>query len=48
MLDVDWSECCIVVSLNPKLTEGYESTEQEGRKKSRKGKKGRQAKVHVC
>jgi len=45
MLDVDWSEFCIVVSLNPKLVEGYECAEKEGRKKSRRGKKGRQTMV---
>ena len=47
MLDVNLSESYIIVSLNPKLTEGYDPTEQEqGRRKgSRRGKKRKQTMV---
>ena len=46
MLDVNLSESCIIVSLNPKLTEGYDATEREGRRKSsRRGKKTKQTMV---
>ena len=46
MLDVNLSESFIIVSLNPKLTEGYDATEREGRRKSsRRGKKTKQTMV---
>ena len=38
MLDVNWSESCIIVSLNPKLTEGHDATEQKV-KSSKRGKR---------
>ena len=41
MLDVNWSESCIIVSLNTKLTEGHDAIEQEGRRKSSKRRKRR-------
>ena len=47
MLDVNLSESYIIVSLNPKLTDGYDPTEQEQgrRKSSRRGKKRKQTMV---
>lgn len=46
MLDVNWSESCIIVSLNPKLTEGHDAIEQEGkRKSSKRGKRRKQTLV---
>ena len=44
MLDVNWSESCIIVSLNPKLTEGHDATEQKG-KSSKRGKRRKQTLV---